>query len=71
MCMLDLQFVGFFIMKMFSNFITKSVDFIVTNKYLNLDMGWIVKVSMLQYLKYIRTILLKNKVSPDIKSPLV
>lgn len=42
MCKLDLQFGGFCIMKMFSNLITKSIDFIVTNKYLKLEMGWII-----------------------------
>jgi hypothetical protein len=44
--MFDLQFVGFSIMNMFSSFIIKLVDFIITNKYLNLDMGWIVTFSM-------------------------
>jgi hypothetical protein len=59
-------------MKMFSNLITKLVDFIVTNKYLKLYMGWIVTYfNVLQYLKYIQTISIKNKVSLNTKSPLV
>ncbi len=29
-----------------SNLITKLIDFIITNKYLNLDMGWIITFSM-------------------------